>query len=110
LPRSLRGVYPEELEGLAMTKKDCDTVSKLLEMKFSHLYKCLPFMIGFMLCLLFPVNVFSVLDSSPNLDERKNEIIISGLHLLYSGKWEEAIRYFKRLDEIDPVSSEGTFF
>jgi hypothetical protein len=28
LQRSLRGVYPEELEGLAMTKKDCDTVSK----------------------------------------------------------------------------------
>jgi hypothetical protein len=27
LPRSLRGVYPEELIGLAMTKKDCDAAS-----------------------------------------------------------------------------------
>ena len=28
LPRCLLGVYPEVLEGLAMTRRDCDTGSK----------------------------------------------------------------------------------
>lgn len=48
-------------------------------------------------------------ESIKSVDERKNEVIIKGLDLLYADKFREAIDYFKKLDEIDPDSSEGIF-
>jgi tetratricopeptide (TPR) repeat protein len=48
-------------------------------------------------------------ESIKSVDERKNEVIITGLDLLYADKYREAIEHFKKLDEIDPDSSEGIF-
>ncbi len=48
-------------------------------------------------------------ESIKSVDERKNEVIITGLDLLYADKYQEAIEYFKKLDEIDPDSPEGIF-
>ncbi len=45
-----------------------------------------------------------------SLDETKNYIIAEGLDLVYSARYDEAIQYFKKFDEIDPESAEGIFF
>ncbi|MCP4726442.1 MAG: tetratricopeptide repeat protein [bacterium] len=48
--------------------------------------------------------------SLSDLDIRKNEIILSGVDLVYSGKYEEAIKHFKQIEELDPDCAEGIFF
>jgi tetratricopeptide (TPR) repeat protein len=68
------------------------------------------FLILFISFLTYPVKSFPFLQQHNSLDERKNEIIISGFDLLYSGKYEKALAHFKKLDQIDPVSAEGIFF
>lgn len=48
-------------------------------------------------------------ESVKSVDERKNEVIITGLNLFNADKYREAVEHFKKLDEIDPDSSEGIF-
>lgn len=45
-----------------------------------------------------------------NPTEIKNTIISEGLELVYAAKYEEAVKHFRKLNEIDPESAEGIFF
>jgi tetratricopeptide (TPR) repeat protein len=68
------------------------------------------FLILFISFLSYPVESISFLQQHDSLDGQKNEIIMSGLDLLYSGKYEKALENFKKIDQIDPESAEGNFF
>ncbi len=59
------------------------------------------------------INLFVAQANAQNgtsLDDTKNYIIAEGLELVYSAHYDEAIQYFKKLDEIDPESAEDIFF
>ncbi len=45
-----------------------------------------------------------------DIDLKKNEIILSGVDLVYSGQYEEAIEHLKQIEEIDPDCAESVFF
>jgi len=65
------------------------------------------------LCLSWCSFSFTTLSpqvSSESLDEQKNAIIKDGLKLVYSARYEDAIRQFRTIDAIDPECSEGLFF
>jgi len=85
-------------------------IAEIMSILYRKNLSSIIFFILFISFLTYPVKSFSLLQQNNSLDERKDEIIISGLDLLYSGKHEKALAYFKKLDQIDPESAEGIFF
>ena len=59
---------------------------------------------------IIPFAAISQSQSNNNLTDIKNTVISEALELVYSAQYEEAVKQFRKLDEIDPESAEGIFF
>jgi len=57
-----------------------------------------------------PHTVSSQVQNTGSLDSQKNAIISDGLRLVYSARYNEAITYFRKLNDLDPDCAEALFF